>query len=506
MKNTFKKKSLYAAMLVGMGAMGAAGTASAVYVSPDGTGQVLVYPYYTVNGPTGSTSLTAFSVVNSGVSAKVVKVRFRESKNSQEVLDFNLFLSPNDVWAGAVLTDGTGSTVGAKVVTKDLSCTNPPIPTNGQPFSNAVYNGTTTNTQGVDGAGTGLDRTREGYFEILELGNMNNATQVSWVTHGASGTAPANCPAIVAANNAGTVTWAAATNELFGGASILNVTTGMDVTYDATAFADFNTGPSGHVFSTQNLGNESPNFSNGDPSSTVFRSNVAGAGSTAVTSDWTGTTPAASVNAVSATIMHSAVMNEYVLNTDTLSATDWVVTFPTKRYYVQINNSAAGGTGASLVNGTVLPPFQRTFWNGACDDVSINLWDREEFLKTSSQGFSPRTTPTDSLCWEANVVTFNNSNYLASPNSRNINTETRQNGWARISFSNAGAVLRSTGNGAANPPETGAVVHTYTGLPVIGFMVQDYINNQPGINASYGGNFAHKWNTSVTCTPGATPC
>ena len=36
--NTFKKKSLHAAVLAGLGALGAAGTANAVHINPDGLG------------------------------------------------------------------------------------------------------------------------------------------------------------------------------------------------------------------------------------------------------------------------------------------------------------------------------------------------------------------------------------------------------------------------------------------------------------------------------------
>jgi hypothetical protein len=70
-----------------------------VSVNHDGLGQALIYPYYTVRVvPTGLIGSDAaynslLSVVNSTASAKAVKVRFLEGKNSREVLDFNLYLS-----------------------------------------------------------------------------------------------------------------------------------------------------------------------------------------------------------------------------------------------------------------------------------------------------------------------------------------------------------------------------------------------------------------------------
>ena len=124
--NTFKHKSLYAAV-AGLGALSAAGVAQAVSVNGDGLGQALIYPYYTVRVvPTGVLGSDAaynslLSVTNSTASAKAVKVRFLEGKNSREVLDFNLYLSAKDVWTAAVIptTDGAG------IFTADKSCTTP---------------------------------------------------------------------------------------------------------------------------------------------------------------------------------------------------------------------------------------------------------------------------------------------------------------------------------------------------------------------------------------------
>ena len=90
-----KKNSINTAVLASLaGIAGIANISSAVNINPDGTGQVLIYPYYTVNAG----NQTLLSVVNTTNRGKAVKVRVLEGRNSQEVLDFNLFLSREDVW------------------------------------------------------------------------------------------------------------------------------------------------------------------------------------------------------------------------------------------------------------------------------------------------------------------------------------------------------------------------------------------------------------------------
>ena len=179
--NTFKK-SLYAA-LAGVGALGATGAAQAVSVNPDGLGQALIYPYYTVRDKVAGAAFTSLlSVVNSTQSAKAVKVRFLEGKNSREVLDFNLYLSKKDVWVAAIVP----TTTGAAVYTPDNSCTTPTVgatlatATEFVPFA---YIGSA-----ADGADPSLDRTREGYVEIIEMGDIAGGSNTEdEVTHDSTG-------------------------------------------------------------------------------------------------------------------------------------------------------------------------------------------------------------------------------------------------------------------------------------------------------------------------------
>src|SRR5690625_3395371 len=166
-----KRNSLTTAILAGLtGVAGMAGVANAVNVNPDGLGQVLLYPYYTAREGND----TLISVVNTTDTVKAVKVRFLEALNSQEVLDFNLYLSPYDVWTAAV----TGLGAGPGIRTSDTSCTVPYFITRTggeQAFLNYQYAG--------DGGPTGIERAASGYIELIEMGNVDDPDLAAAATH-----------------------------------------------------------------------------------------------------------------------------------------------------------------------------------------------------------------------------------------------------------------------------------------------------------------------------------
>src|SRR5438874_3286254 len=169
---------------------------------------------------------------------------------------------------------------------------------------------------------------------------------------------------------------------LFGGMTLINVLKGSDMTADAVALEAFRVAPAGPIWFAPGV--TLPDLTLASPPQTeVFN------GTTATTYAF-----ATGIDAVSAALMHNTLMNEYLLDTATKSGTDWVVTMPTKRFYV--SGSAA------------LPPFQRPFSGGtACDDISVTTWDREERSIIVTTGFSPPAPQSPlALCYEANVVTF----------------------------------------------------------------------------------------------------
>ena len=477
--NIFKKKSLCAA-LAGIGALGAAGAAQAVNLNPDGLGQVLIYPYYTTRvNANGNVYNSLLSVVNSTASVKAVKVRFLEGKNSREVLDFNLFLSPKDVWTAGIVPMGAAvsgtESPGAGIITNDKSCTLPAIPAGGKAFVNFAYT--------ADGAGSTLDRTKEGYVEIIEMATFDDFSDTAAnVTH--VGGVPPGCADQTDALAASEALPPGLADQdgrsgIFGGITLINVDGGAATGEDAVALDNFS-----DVVLYTNAGSVQPDLTQASPPVSVLFAN-----NNIYNSLWSAST----ADPVSAVLMHDHIMNEFVLDANTNSGTDWVVTMPTKRFYV------ANGTG------TPSRLFQRNFnkTDGACDDVDLNIYDREEDTTSTPLDFSPPPpSQSNALCWEANVVTFNNTNVLASANSANIPTSF-ENGWLDIGFfpATVTAPVHTLGNDAtivtdifANSTVGPA---TYVGLPVVGFAVQTFSNNVLTVNSvnvlsNYGSSFVQK--------------
>ncbi|MCU7924868.1 MAG: hypothetical protein KZQ97_00335 [Candidatus Thiodiazotropha sp. (ex Dulcina madagascariensis)] len=133
----------------------ASGFTAAAHVNHDRTGQVVLLPYYTVN----NNFITNITITNTTPLFKAVKVRFLESRNSGDVLNFNVYLSPQDVWNGTLrMNPDTGL---PNLLTEDESCTYPP--------KSRLQAG--INMRDIYIAATDADLT-EGYVEIIEMGDI----------------------------------------------------------------------------------------------------------------------------------------------------------------------------------------------------------------------------------------------------------------------------------------------------------------------------------------------
>jgi len=507
-----QKKAMAAAVVAAFGV----GSAEAVFQNPDGTGQVLIYPYYTVQQVGGKSMNTLVSVVNTTSTGKVVKVRFREGRASKEVLDFNLYLSPNDVWTAAVVpASASDATSPGRLLSFDKSCTNPAIPAGGVDFRNFAYAG--------DGLGNGLDRTREGYMEIIELATLGNPV-LNAITHNALGV-PNNCAFVRTANGAlpdPTNSSRAPTGGLTGTGTLVNVAQGSDIGYNAVALADWS--PEAQVPS---LGTETNTLADGFPISVVTTtSDILGRQAQLpwvtynIWQNRTGTTALGfdanainAVDAVSSTMMASSVINEFILEDTTASNTDWVLTFPTRWFY-----HGFGARNATQSNQTIYPFTEtlRTF--GLCQPVGIDYFDREEKGATVVGDFSPSPEAETSVCNEVTVVSFRGrphnpsgdvSGVLGSKNITPIEVGGFSNGWARLTFlegtlgtprlpATASEVTTfNTNDGFV----TGLSPATFAGLPVVGFMARSFTNNSAGtcdvVPCNYNASFGHKFVRSV---------
>lgn len=468
-----KRKTLTTALLAGLtGTVGIANMSNAVNINPDGLGEALIYPYYTVREGQN----TLISVVNTTDQVKAVKVRFLEAENSREVLDFNLFLSPFDVWTAAVIDNGTG----AAFFSTDISCTLPDVPNtaeNAQPFLDFRFTG-----DFADGGSSTLDRTREGYLELLEMGVVTNPTAAAGATHAATGP---DCSGLLSLTDAGVTE---PVGGLFGGATIVDVLGGKAFAYNARALDDwrdssFYTGPGDETPRLSDANSQGPTSGLGEVESRVFYQG------TVVTSQWSS-----GAEAVSAVFMHDAIMNEFVLDEGTQSGTDWVVNFPTKRFFTDPVFSIAEPPVA---------PFTTVFDGTACEAIDITPYDREEnTVGAAGPIFSPAPPQgSDVLCFEANVLTFNGSSVLGSALDTFSNIPTNfENGWVNIAFNNTANSM--TSNDA----------DTYFGLPVTGFAVQTYDNetltDAEGTNvlSVYGALFDHRASRCIDASAEAATC
>lgn len=477
----------------GLAALVCLQNAQAVFVSPDGRGQALIYPYYTVNG----TNDTLFSIVNPPSSpAKAAKVRFFEGRNGRPVLEFNLYLAAGRTWTAAVTRDATGKPV---LRTFDPACTVPHFgPSNAAGATEVAF--ANDSYAGYDQAGSSLDRAKEGHFEVIEMGEINDGFQLSSgkslvqaVTPPTRFGGPENqdCAAVAAAWNAGGAfissggaELTAPTGNLLGHSLIINVPQGTEYSYDPVALGQLfaakrHTGPA----------DAHPNLGDADPTSFVV------ANGAARQSTWSR-----GIDAVSAVLTHKKIINEYV-GPPTPAApvsSDVIVSFPTKSFYVARESDSqttrapffsrfdnlVGNNGALLADGTS---------EGACELISSLHYGRDGLENHPTIVFIIPTYPTK-LCWQTSVISAGNVLESANAIFKMESGDYTTSGTINISLDNDSPFAESN----ERPPLTSLEGHKYPGLPVAGFAMQRRINGDlGGVRANYGGTSMHKYETGL---------
>ena len=494
----FKKNKIAISVVTGiLGVVGIISSAQAVHVNPDGTGQVLLFPYF--NGKGGYA--TNINLVNSTDQTKAVKIRFREGRNSNDVLDFNIYMSPEDVWTGTVKNgvNAEGKAVGA-LETTDRTCALPTLA--------SCEDGNCSATIPFSGFGVYKDvtqeDTKEGYIEVIEMGVVTDPAVKAGVLH--SNGKPSNCTAVEDAWNKGTFTQgkgvaakglSAPTGGLFGSSAVINIEKGSAFALDPIAIDNYST-EAQHYLSHDPDTFLLPSLASGNvTSSSVMVRNSSGEGEMVVTEwnpqtdacleDKDELTPQCGTNPypIAHVLLAPHVMNEYFVDpTDGYDGhTDWVITFPMKKH--GIHKSVAAN-----------------FENG--------IFDREEtqagFTKTNSDfGFSPvlpgKKPESSSLDREVNVISFKSTDpsyddsrtVLNSYAKQSVSTGPFVHGWARLSFTNhslkAGFKSAKSYGLAAGSYDADSTL--YQGVPTVGSaFLEGNVSANP--NARFGDALPHK--------------
>jgi len=444
---------------------------TAVHVAQNGLGEVLIYPYYTVNNDLN----TLYTIVNTTDQPKALAIRFLEGDINIEVLTFHIYLDAYDTWTGALVPststigDHQGEPSGTHV-TVDTSCA-PYLIKAGQELLPFAID------QDSDDNNHNMQRAREGHIEVLEMGVLTGEP-VEWVEHVGVGL-PRNCAAIEfdwdEDNQWDSAELDPPTGGLKGSVALMNVGEGIAFSYDAVALKDFWQGGSNFA----PVGDLEPNLNDAFPESTVWLDN-----GELMTTEWQD-----GYQAVSEVLTKASVIGEYALDAFINGKTDLVYAFPTKRFHVN--------------NGTAFTPPFSSVWNGseACESFKVKLWDREAQddynpycgnTATKTGGVSVNLTPRPpcpdlpAFCKATNVVepllpgsaTPNQTSVLGSDNAIWVvspHSGVTESGWMRMTFPEA----------QATTPDSGVPL---AGMPVIAFAFQQYTNGgaAQGLLAQYG--------------------
>lgn len=449
-----KKKLLAIGVAASLGIFaGAASAAPSVNVG--GIGHTNIIPYFSAqNG-----NATLISITNTDADkGKVVKVRFRGAEWSDDIFDFQVFLSPGDVFTGAV----TASNGVAKFATADKSCT---LPTSvNQSFVPIRLQNATSGTL-------------EGYVEVITMADIPQfVTTSDGAVNGGNGLVTATNPtglnplftAIKHVNGVAPCT-SSVTNaklenliqdnfvsknttdvvqelylanpgsvgSLTSYATIINVNASKAFSNVATAIV-YNNAQKAYF----RQANDSLNADNRLTADRIFYAIdsstpavAAGAGvqmyqfdlpdlSTPVdAATWNAGAGAVAVvngdsawqrNLLTKELQKSAVVAEYSTLDSLNAATDVVISQPTRRYFYNYTKAATGaaiGANFFTIKGDAGTPYVGL--NGATNriDLASNpvFWDREENKASSNIVISP-TPPGGalSLKGEVSVLGINN--------------------------------------------------------------------------------------------------
>ena len=512
-----------AAMVGGLGLAGAASagviqdssTATALKVTTEGIGHILLVPYYTAQ----EGNATLLNIVNTDeTNGKAVKVRFRGASNSDDVFDFTLFLSPGDVWAGQVSRNATTDV--ATLSFSDNSCTLPEGVNIKRDFV----------TDRLNPSADLANETREGYVEILSMADVPPTI---------AGTANALYTAIKHVNNVApcrtTTAGKAALNKLATevtsqteayAAGLSYPTTGLFANWtiinvsDATSW----TGEAAAIVATDAGGNAAKAnivlFPQKDSSPTIPAGGISALTadpllvkekveirnydlpdlSTPYTLDTSAGAALAQAHVLTSAIAKTTIKNEYITTDAIQASTDWVFSFPTRRYHMALDY-AGTKTGGKLTSSNIIHNPSLYFVPGTGGNTTVmGASGKEQICLTKVTGYaynreenkgeqedfviSPRTpAQTPAVCGEVAVWSFN-AGGTVDPSALSAAVA---RGNIEVGFADGWAVFNT-------PSASGSY-----GLPVLGAAFTKAVNPYvaAGVSGTYGAAWNHRYSSGA---------
>ena len=527
MKATFKPLSL--AIAVSAASAGYVGTVNA-QVEPTlagntGLGDLAIVPYYTVR----EDWTTGVSVINTSADTQVIKVRLRRATDSMDALDFNVVLSPYDVWTGYIENNtAPGVEDQVRFYTNDNTCTVPiatPNPEGGPGYFAvpAVF----------------ADFAEEGYIEIIGMGSADADQPISKDAVHSSEGQPINCELLQAnfrafgtrdvknaaatgngaitdsGNISSTQTYAQGRLSNYGTPGnfmkvsyfIKDTTSGIEMGDNAVLIADFMDGAS--------MTNQLPALAVGEDLQGYDFPDLDGGAPLSAGDSGAATT--GRFQLLRNILGSRAIINDWSKNDagDFTVDTDWVITAPgqyTMLKTPQYLLSLAGTDGYDPAGAGINAKCAKTGLLGAtpCDNRDLPLqitplvFDREEQSEVippdeiviSPTPSNPRNP--DDLVYEVNVIEWGNSPVLDAAASLKLNVDlgNAQYGWAKIALTSSNTdpqvCAYATGTGGQDEPVCAPVTGE---APIVGFAAwQRNFGANP--DANYGRIVGHSYSSS----------
>jgi len=429
-----------------------------------GVGHVLVVPYFTSQGANHS----LLNIVNTDEqNGKAVKLRYRGARNSDDLFDITIYLSPGDVWTADVSVDAEGY---SRLETSDTSCTLPSIrdikdAKNGRFLVHRVLNNDKAET-------------REGYIEILNTADIRPGTALFTAIKHVNGVAPctqgvmdAQSVALSAIDPLNTPLargYAWPTGGLMANWAIVDVTStasfsGEAVALRATPANTIDVPGSGRIVWAPQTSDvvtalnaealtADPLFRRGASGTSVLKASSYDFPDLSTPYTIGAAVPADQARDLARGFAATRITNEYLTNPSVGFQTDWVFSMPTRRYAVAVNYA-----GKALVfNNAVNEHFTNqnvTLEAGttACVDAgSVRGYDREE----NRVSFVISPNPIHRFCGETSVAAFNkketDATLLGAKIARGDFTNTKYlEGWFTIGTPGVGNGLPVVGFAAA---------------------------------------------------------